>query len=158
MAMKRHPTKILSCMHLNIMSTQLRFQEYGWTVLANTARIPTPAGQKVGTDLSSPSQCRIELSLPSQPVLSESSFTLALSLTESQLASYFNDLQLIVAIVNFLAQVAISSKTSISNRNKEETSYSKEQVSSKLLPLGGMLGGGGGGGGGLCDIYPLGAI
>lgn len=47
MARKRHPTRILSCMHLNMMSSKRRFQQYGWTVLANTVAMPTPTGGKV---------------------------------------------------------------------------------------------------------------
>lgn len=47
MASKRHPTKVLSCMHLNMMASKVRFQEYGWTVMANTVATPTPEGGKV---------------------------------------------------------------------------------------------------------------
>ena len=47
MASKRHPTKVLSCMHLKMMSSKSRFQQYGWTVLANTVPTQTPAGGKV---------------------------------------------------------------------------------------------------------------
>lgn len=49
MASKRHPAKVLSCMHLNIMSPKLKFQQYGWIVLTNTVNIPTPTGGKVST-------------------------------------------------------------------------------------------------------------
>lgn len=48
MASKRYPTRVLSCMHLNIMAPQLNFQQYGWTVLANTLDTPpTPTDGKV---------------------------------------------------------------------------------------------------------------
>ena len=47
MACMRHPTKVLSCMHLNIMASKVQFQQYGWTVLANTVAVPTPPGDKV---------------------------------------------------------------------------------------------------------------
>lgn len=47
MASKRHATKVLSCMHLNIMAAKVRFQEYGWIVLSNSVALPTPPGEKV---------------------------------------------------------------------------------------------------------------
>lgn len=129
MVSKRHPTKVLSCMHLNMMSTKIRFQQYGWTVLANTIKTPTPAGGKVS--------CLIfvvinKISLPffvfMQPVLSEPSLTLSLFLTESQLATNSSDLLLILAIVNFLAQVATAAKVSASGIRKEDQTYTEEQV------------------------------
>ena len=46
-ASKRHPTKVLSCMHLKMMSSKIKFQQYGWTVLGNTVTMATPAGGKV---------------------------------------------------------------------------------------------------------------
>ena len=51
MTYKRHPTRVLSCMHLNIMSAKVRFQEYGWTVLANTVNTPMPMGGKVRNEV-----------------------------------------------------------------------------------------------------------
>ena len=48
MASKRHPTRVLSCMHLNMMASKARFQQHGLVVLANTVSVPTPPGGKVG--------------------------------------------------------------------------------------------------------------
>ena len=62
-------------------------------------------------------------------MLSESSLTLALSLCESQLTTSSSDISLVVAVVNFLAQVAATAKSSFSPGNKEGQSYSEDQVS-----------------------------
>lgn len=60
-------------------------------------------------------------------MLSESSLTLALSMTETQIATHSTDLCLVVAIVNFLSQVASTAKATVSNSTKENT-YTEEQV------------------------------
>lgn len=57
MASKRYPTQVLSCMHLNIMSKHKLFQQYGWTVLANTVTLPTPRGGKVSKSAASSNAC-----------------------------------------------------------------------------------------------------
>lgn len=62
-----------------------------------------------------------------QPVLSEPSLTLALSLTEGQLASNSSDISLVVAIVGFLAQAATTAKLSASCADKNQA-YTEEQV------------------------------
>ena len=67
-----------------------------------------------------------------QPVLSEPSLTLALSLCESQLAACSSDISLVVAVVNFLAQVASTAKLSLNHVNKENQAYSEDQVRSTL--------------------------
>lgn len=63
-----------------------------------------------------------------QPVLSESSLTLALALTENQLTNNSSDISLVVAIVGFLAQVANAAKMSATNKDMEDLAYTKEQV------------------------------
>ena len=67
-----------------------------------------------------------------QPVLSEPSLTLALSLCESQLATCSSEISLVVAIVNFLAQVASTAKYSLSHVSKENQAYSEDQVRSTI--------------------------
>ncbi len=66
-----------------------------------------------------------------QPVLSEPSLTLAVSLCESQLAACSSDILLVVAIVNFLAQAASTAKCSLSHSNEESQVYSEDQVSNE---------------------------
>lgn len=61
-------------------------------------------------------------------MLSEPSLTLALSLTECQLATSSSDIPLVVAIINFLSTVATSAKLSTSHASREEQTYTEEQV------------------------------
>lgn len=68
------------------------------------------------------------MSPPKQPVLSEPSLTLAMSLTECQLSTSHLDTSLVVAIVCFLAKVATTAKCSVSNNNIQNQAYTEEQV------------------------------
>lgn len=63
-----------------------------------------------------------------QPVLSEPSLTLALSLTECQLSTNFSNIPLVVAILSFLARVANAAKMSVVDGSTEGQTYTEDQV------------------------------
>ena len=68
-----------------------------------------------------------------QPVLSEPSLTLALSLTERQLSTNSSNISLVVAIVSFLARVANVAKMSVTHGSTGGQAYTEDQVSEHVF-------------------------